>query len=101
MAEHEQALREVRQLDYVWIPMRDGAQFAARVWLPADAEAEPVPAILEAVAYRLSDGMGTRHDEMVSGKLLVGPDACGQCHTTEQSPDFKYDKALEKIVHWE
>lgn len=46
-------------------------------------------------------GMGTRHDEMVSGKLLVGPDACGQCHTAEQSPDFKYDKALEKIVHWE
>ena len=60
MAERDEALREVRQLEYVWIPMRDGARLAARVWLPADAEADPVPAILEAVPYRLSDGMATR-----------------------------------------
>ena len=60
MAERDEALREVRQLDYVWIPMRDGARLAARVWLPVDAEADPVPAILEAVPYRLSDGMVTR-----------------------------------------
>ena len=60
MAERDEALREVRQLDYVWIPMRDGARLAARVWLPVDAEADPVPAILEAVPYRLSDGMATR-----------------------------------------
>ena len=60
MAERDEALREVRQLEYVWIPMRDGARLAARVWLPVDAEADPVPAILEAVPYRLSDGMATR-----------------------------------------
>ena len=35
-------------------------KLAARVWLPVDAEADPVPAILEAVPYRLSDGMATR-----------------------------------------
>ena len=46
--------------DYVWIPMRDGTRLAARVWLPADAESDPVPGILEAVPYRLSDGMATR-----------------------------------------
>ena len=51
---------EVRQIDYVWIPLSDGARLAARVWLPVDAEADPVPAILEAVPYRLSDGMVTR-----------------------------------------
>jgi hypothetical protein len=60
MTERDEALREVRQLDYVWIPMRDGARLAARVWLPADAEADPVPAVLEAVPYRLSDGTATR-----------------------------------------
>ena len=60
MAERDVALREVSQLDYVWIPLRDGARLAARVWLPADAEADPVPAILEAVPYRLSDGTVTR-----------------------------------------
>jgi len=60
MTERDAALREVRQLDYVWIPLRDGARLAARVWLPVDAETDPVPGILEAVPYRLSDGMVTR-----------------------------------------
>jgi hypothetical protein len=46
-------------------------------------------------------GMGTRHDEMVSGKLTVGPGACAGCHTAEQSPNFRYDQALQKIAHWE
>lgn len=60
MAERDVVLREVRQLDYVWIPLSDGARLAARIWLPADADTDPVPAILEAVPYRLSDGMATR-----------------------------------------
>ena len=60
MTERDASLRDVRQLDYVWIPMRDGARLAARVWLPADAESDPVPAILEALPYRLSDGTATR-----------------------------------------
>jgi 2',3'-cyclic-nucleotide 2'-phosphodiesterase (5'-nucleotidase family) len=45
-------------------------------------------------------GMGTRHDEMVSGKLSVGPDACAQCHNPDQDPNFHYDQGLQKIVHW-
>jgi hypothetical protein len=45
-------------------------------------------------------GMGTRHDEMVSGKLTVGPGACVTCHDQEQSPDFHYDQELAKINHW-
>ncbi len=36
--------------------MRDGTRLAARVWLPDDAESDPVPAVLEAVPYRLNDG---------------------------------------------
>jgi uncharacterized protein len=60
MTGRDEVLREVRRLDYVWIPMPDGTKLAARIWLPQDAEADPVPAILEAVPYRLSDGMATR-----------------------------------------
>ncbi len=60
MSARDEVLREIRRLDYVWVPLRDGARLAARVWLPADAESDPVPAILEAVPYRLSDGMVTR-----------------------------------------
>ena len=59
MADGE-SLRQIRQLDYVWVPMSDGARLAARVWLPVDADDRPVPAILEAIPYRLSDAMAPR-----------------------------------------
>jgi len=51
---------EVDLLEYVWVPMSDGARLAARVWLPRDAPSAPVPAILEALPYRLSDGTAAR-----------------------------------------
>ncbi|GHC15940.1 CocE/NonD family hydrolase [Aidingimonas halophila] len=38
-----------------WIPLRDGTQLAARIWRPSDAEADPVPAILEYLPYRKRD----------------------------------------------
>ncbi len=40
----------------LFIPMSDGTRLAARVWLPDDADRNPVPAVLEAVPYRLNDG---------------------------------------------
>jgi putative CocE/NonD family hydrolase len=51
---------EVDVLEYVWIPLSDGTRLAARVWLPRGAATAPVPAILEAVPYRLSDGLAAR-----------------------------------------
>ena len=47
--------RPVRELEHVWIPMPDGCRLAARIWLPEDAEAHPVPAILEYIPYRKAD----------------------------------------------
>ena len=38
------------------IPLKDGTRLAARIWLPADAEENPVPAILEYLPYRKRDG---------------------------------------------
>ncbi len=35
--------------------MPDGCRLAARIWLPADAETSPVPAILEYIPYRKRD----------------------------------------------
>ena len=48
--------RPVRRLDPVFVPMPDGARLAATVWLPEDAEAHPVPAVLEMIPYRRRDG---------------------------------------------
>jgi uncharacterized protein len=52
--------RRVRMLDPVWIEMPDGVKLAARIWLPEDAEADPVPAILEYLPYRRRDGTAVR-----------------------------------------
>jgi len=48
--------RATRAIEHLWIPLGDGTRLAARIWLPVDAEADPVPAILEASPYRLTDG---------------------------------------------
>lgn len=52
--------RAVREIMTAWIPMPDGARLAARIWLPEDAEQDPVPAILEYLPYRRRDGTATR-----------------------------------------
>jgi uncharacterized protein len=48
--------REVRTIEHAWIPLRDGCRLAARIWLPVDAEQDPVPAVLEYIPYRKNDG---------------------------------------------
>jgi len=48
--------RTVRTVEHVWIPLSDGCRIAARIWLPEDADRDPVPAILDAVPYRKGDG---------------------------------------------
>jgi hypothetical protein len=42
------------------IEMPDGCVLSARVWLPQDAEKDPVPAILEHLPYRKRDGTTAR-----------------------------------------
>ncbi len=48
--------RAVREIEHTLIPLRDGTRLAARIWLPEDAEAQPVPALLEYLPYRKRDG---------------------------------------------
>ncbi len=42
--------------------MPDGCRLAARIWLPVDAETNPVPAILEYIPYRKRDFTRRRDD---------------------------------------
>ncbi|MGH6917838.1 MAG: CocE/NonD family hydrolase, partial [Geminicoccaceae bacterium] len=52
--------RPVRETPNLFIELGDGCKLAARVWLPEDAEADPVPAILEYLPYRKRDGTAQR-----------------------------------------
>ena len=45
----------MRRIDHVWIPLSGGMRLAARIWLPVDASARPVPAVLEYIPYRKND----------------------------------------------
>jgi len=56
--------RAVREIENCWIPMPDGCRLAARIWLPGDAEASPVPAIIEYIPYRKRDGTRWRDEPM-------------------------------------
>ena len=48
--------RKVKVLEEsVWIPLSSGDRLAARIWLPEDAETDPVPALLEYIPYRKRD----------------------------------------------
>lgn len=62
--------RSVREIENMWIPMPDGARLAARVWLPEDAEENPVPALFEFIPYRKSDG--TTHRDSLRQPYYAG-----------------------------
>ena len=50
--------RSAREVEKSWIPMRDGVNLTARIWLPEDAETDPVPAIPEYLPNWKRDGTG-------------------------------------------
>jgi hypothetical protein len=52
--------RQVREIENSFITLAEGIRLAARIWLPEDAEANPVPAILEFLPYRKRDGTSER-----------------------------------------
>ena len=52
--------RKVREIENTFIPLAEGIRLAARIWLPEDADEDPVPAILEFLPYRKLDGTSDR-----------------------------------------
>jgi len=52
--------REIVEFPDMGIVMPDGCRLSARVWMPADAAQNPVPAIVEHLPYRKRDGTATR-----------------------------------------
>ena len=62
--------RQVREIEQTWIPLSDGTHLAARIWLPVDAECEPVPAIFEYLPYRKRDGTAAR--DAINNPYLAG-----------------------------
>ena len=47
---------KIIDIPHLWIPLSDGIRLAARLWRPVGSENKPVPAILEYIPYRKTDG---------------------------------------------
>jgi len=52
--------RPIKIIRHAEIPLPDGIILSAQIWLPEDAELNPVPAILEYLPYRKRDGTADR-----------------------------------------
>jgi putative CocE/NonD family hydrolase len=66
---------DIREIEHLWIPLPDGTRLAARLWLPANAERAPVPALLEYLPYRKRDGTAER-DSLTHPYLAAHGYAC-------------------------
>ncbi len=60
----ERFARDVVEQADMGIVLPDGCRLSARVWMPADALTDPVPAILEYIPYRKRDGTTPRDTMM-------------------------------------
>ena len=67
--------KEVIEQENVWIPLSDGTKLAARIWMPDDAEKDPVPAIFEYIPYRKRDAT-IADDEMIHPYFAGNGYAC-------------------------
>ncbi|MDP2080024.1 MAG: CocE/NonD family hydrolase [Pseudotabrizicola sp.] len=56
--------RPLVEFENMGIVMPDGTRLSARVWMPEDASANPVPAVLEYIPYRKRDGTLPRDELM-------------------------------------
>jgi len=54
----------VRRIEHFWITLKDGCRLAARMWLPEDAETNPVPRSWNTSRYRKRDGTRGRDEPM-------------------------------------
>ncbi|MFP4204068.1 MAG: CocE/NonD family hydrolase [Opitutales bacterium] len=54
----------IKIIENTWIPLSDGTRLAAKIWMPDDAEVNPVPAILEYIPYRKRDRKALRDSQI-------------------------------------
>ena len=57
---YESFPHSVQITEHVWIPLSDGCRLSAKLWLPENAESNPVPAVLEYIPYRKGDATAPR-----------------------------------------
>ncbi len=90
------------------IPLPDGTRLSAKLWMPANAKTDPVPAIIEYLPYRKTDGTAARDDTMhpwfaARGYACLRVDR-RECGDSEGLYDDEYsERELQDgvdLIHW-
>jgi uncharacterized protein len=91
------------------IPMPDGVELAATLYLPADAESIPVPVVLEYLPYRKDDAMLARDCELYDylarhGYVGARVDIRGTGSSGGELPEGEYteqeQRDAEEVIAW-
>jgi hypothetical protein len=98
----------VSVVEHFFIPLSDGTRLAARRWLPEDAAASPVPAILEYIPYRKRDATRGRDEPMhgwfaAQGYAAVRVDMRGSGESDGHLADEYLSRELEdacEVIDW-
>lgn len=99
---------KVREIEHCLIPLSDGTQLAARIWMPETDHVQAFPAILEYLPYRKRDGTAVRdaltHPWMAGqGYVCVRVDMRGngesEGHMADEYLLQEQDDALE-VIDW-
>lgn len=94
---------EIKTIENQWIPMQDGVRLAARIWLPEDAELNPVPVVFEYIPYRKRDLTRMEDDALQSfiasrGFAVVRVDIRGTGDSEGVIHDEYSDQELQDAV---
>ncbi len=99
---------EIEEIDHIWIPLLDGCRISAKIWRPANAETNPVPAILEYIPYRKRDFTAVRDSSIhrffaQHGYACVRADIRGSGDSEGVLTDEYLDQELKdglEIIRW-
>ena len=108
--------RAVREIEHTTIPLKDGTRLAARIWLPEDAEANPVPALKWKAPRTVHECVSSDvapsaiEVEVSSCEMAANPGAAAECssdpiqcplddaHISREATQCSSDAALDARV---